>query len=349
MNGHLFFIHYSHPFFCGAMAEVLIYGYIGSYSAEAFIQELNASKGPLTVRINSNGGDPEAAFGMIAKYAEYAGKKIVKVDGKAHSSAAYFVAFADEVEALDCSQFILHRAAYPDWIESDPELMTGDRLKSLKIVNDKLRAALEAKCDGAKLKALKNVTFDEMFAVDTRIDVLLTADEAKAIGLVNTIKTLTPEKSAEVERLTVAAAEKEYGIPMAARAATPPAANTPQKTKPDMSLTKEELKAQNPALYAAIVNEGAEAERDRVGALMAFIDADPETVKKSIKEGKALTQTMMAELTVKMAGKTQLTSLKVEGAAEVETAEVETKEKNAKQKQLETFEADLDKKLGLKK
>ena len=60
--------------------EVLIYGGINVYSAEAFINSVNNVEGDsLVVRMDTNGGDPQSTFGMVAKFNEFEGDKLLKV------------------------------------------------------------------------------------------------------------------------------------------------------------------------------------------------------------------------------------------------------------------------------
>ena len=68
-----------------------------------------------------------------------------------------------------------------------------------------------------------------------------------------------------------------------------------------ISMNKEQLKAEHPALYAEILKEGVEQERDRVGAFMAFQESSPEAVKAAIENGDAFSHKKAAELSAAMA------------------------------------------------
>ena len=46
--------------------------------------------------------------------------------------------------------------------------------------------------------------------------------------------------------------------------------------------TLEELKAQHPAIYEAAIAEGRKEEKERIDALMKFIDTDKEAVVDAI-------------------------------------------------------------------
>ena len=330
------------------MLEVLIYGLIGAFSAEEFIKAINEDSDAeeLTVRVNTDGGDPQMAFGMAAKFNEFAGKKTVKVDGKAYSSGLFFLAYADNVEALDVSEFLVHRAAYPSWIESSPEFFTDELRANLESVNKSLRAAFEAKVDVKLFEQMKGVKTKDIFSLDSRIDVFLTAKEAKKIGLVNKINKLTPAKAKKInafcEDFKMAAqfeveAEKE----------TEQNIENSSKNK-DMKLTLEALKTDSPELFAEVLGMGVAQEKDRVGAWLAWSSVDPEAVAEGIKSGEAITTTAVQELTVKQNAAAAKAGLTTESAPTVE-AEKETIENHDDQpSELESLEAKLDAELGLK-
>ena len=227
--------------------EVLLYDFIFSQSAKEFINTLEENKEEdIVVRINTDGGSPEYGWGMINKFAEHPGAKKVKVDGKAYSMGSFFLAYADEVEASDVSQFLIHRAAYPSWFE---ENMSEELRENLNNVNASLKKAIRAKIDESKLKSLKGVSLNDIFSNDSRKDVFLNASEAKAIGLVNKITKLTPAKKAEIDF---------SNAKIAAQFAGSLASIQPTESPKIENMTLEELKENHPEAYAAAVAEGAE-------------------------------------------------------------------------------------------
>jgi ATP-dependent protease ClpP protease subunit len=227
--------------------EVLIYGSIEQWSVADFIKQIDESEGDLVIRVNSKGGSPEYGFGLVAKLKEYEGRKTIKVDGTAFSFGAFLLAYADEVEALDVAEFMIHRAAYPAWFEQSAEYFTDELKGNLARVNKSLRTAFENKIDVDAFAKLKGVTMDELFSMDSRKDVFLSAKEAKKIGLINKITTITPEKKAEIDSIFVDIAAKYNGAP------TPtPIIPTENKTqKIETKMTIEDLKSQHPSVYAS--------------------------------------------------------------------------------------------------
>jgi ClpP class serine protease len=105
-----------------------------------------------------------------------------------------------------------------------------------------------------------------------------------------------------------------------------------------MDLVK--LKAEHPAVYAQAVaigdEQGESREKDRTGAFMAFIEIDPKAVAEKVKSGENMTQTFMAEMSVKQMGAAKVVEMEKESPkptnteAEVKTAENIAAEKEAK-------------------
>lgn len=336
------------------MKEVLIYGSIYTFSAEAFIQAINeVGEEGLTTRVNCRGGDVMAGFGMIAKYAEYKGPKKIKVDGCAYSMALFMLAYAEDVEALDVSEFLIHRAAYPEWIERDPEIMTADMWANLDRMNKSLRTAFENKIGAegvAEFERLKGVKLKDIFSNEGRKDVTFSAAEAKKIGLINRIEKITPAKksaiSADMQRIAAEAMALGYNV--AAPAPTPaPVSEVPVSTpkkeilKP-RHMTLEQLKAEHPAIFDAAVKIGVEKENERVKAFLEFQDVDAAGVKKGIIEGKDLTPSQMAEFGRKMFSAAALDATKKGAPGAVTTEEQpEGGEAGAKAKKSAEYLADI--------
>lgn len=323
--------------------EILLYTGLYSYSAGNFVAALEENKGSdIAVRINSGGGEVLSTFGMIAKFSEHPKGKKIKVDGLAGSMAAFMCCYADEVECLDVSEFVFHRAAYSSWIEEDSELFSNDMRASLQAVNAKLRAAMESKFKAEDFKRITGVSLDDLFSLDSRIDVKLNADQAKALGLVNKVINITPEKRAEIENTVMGIAASYVPKVPKAETANPPQQQS-QNTKRTMTLA--ELQQQHPDTYAAAVQAGVAQERDRVGSFLAFNDIDPEAVTKGITEGKTLTATQMAEFSRKAMSKQLLAGVTADSAGAIETGEV--KDTTKQPEAVSAFEAEVRKDLKL--
>lgn len=306
--------------------ELYLYSPVYDFVAKDLIAAMEENKGgDITIRSNTPGGSVFAGWGIIAKMQEVGNVKI-KVDGLAASMGCYMLLFADKVECLDISRFILHRA--------DGYVGSEEDQKFLDDVNKDLRAKITSKIDAAKLKELKGVTINDIFNPETRLDVYLNAKEAKAIGLVDKINKVNPsEIKAFNEKFFAIAAEHE---PI----------KTPEPKPKTMTLEK--LKAEHPEIYAKAVATGVAQEKDRVEACMAFIEIDAVGVKAAIEAGKPLSQKQMADFALKAMSKNTLKKVEADSADTVETDEVDGKEKTEKEKKIAAFEKEAKKDLGLK-
>ena len=332
--------------------QICIYGPIREWLATDVIQQIAQAAEDnqgITVRINTEGGDPQYGWGMAAAFNEFEGDKTVCVDAKAYSAGTYFVCYADKVIAYDVSEFLIHRAAYSAWFESNPEYFTEDLRANLERINKSLRQALEAKIDVAKFEKMKGVKMKDIFSLDARIDVYLTAKEAKQIGLVSEVRSISAEQVAAQQTMFETYNQGSDAVRSAAEAAAKAGANpgtNPVQTKIVNKMTLAEFKTQHPAIYAEAVAVGVAEERDRVGAWLVHNETDPKAVAEGINSGDPISMTAAQELMVKSFAKTQKDALGAEGAPAVQT---EKPPKEGEQTEAEKLGAQLDAKLGLNK
>ena len=304
--------------------EVLIYGAINVYSAEEFINSVNNIEGDsLVVRMDTDGGDPQATYGMVAKFNEFKGEKLLKVDGRANSSGFFFVAMVDNVEALDVSQFIVHRAAYSEKVEKSP-LFEGEVKANLKIINDSLMNSFSAKINVPLFEEMKGVTIAEIFSMDARIDVKLSAEEAVKIGLIKKYNKLTAEMTASIDK-------KRFEIEANYK---PKSVNKSVQIKVE-NMTKEEFKAANPDGYKSIVEEG-------VAQKEASIKAEALKVEAKRVEREAIKAELLAE--IKASQVDPLANIVEENAPVISAVVAPV---IAEMTELEKISAKLDKELGL--
>ena len=294
--------------------EILIYGDINSDSATEFMNSMNdVIEDDIVVRVATDGGDPEYGFCMVAKFNEHPKGKKLKVDGKAYSMGTYLCLYADYVEALNVSQFLFHRAAYPDWFEKS-DRFTEERKTNQNNVNASLRDAMEAKIDVPLFEKITKVTLDRLFSTEERVDVYLNAKDAKKIGLIDKVVNITPKKKAEIVALRMVAKNNLNQEDLEIEEEV-------ELTNKFMTLT--EFKIAHPELYAKVLTEGVDQERDRVGSWLPFMTADTEMVTAAIKEGKTLSATAMSELNVKMFSAASLGAITASNPVAVSTSEVE--------------------------
>lgn len=323
--------------------EILLYSGIYNFVAADIITAMDeAANEDIVMRINSPGGDVFAGWGIIAKMCERTMATTIKADGFVASMAANICLYASKVECLDVTRFLFHRADGPTSTPEDQAFLNS--------INADLKKKMCAKIDDAALQELTGYSINDMFNPEKRIDVVLTAAQAKKVGLVDKINKVSP---AELKAYN----EKYYSI--AALSSMPLARVSEVKPLNSKKMTIAELKASHPDVYAAIIAEGVAQEKDRVGAYMAFLAVAPKEVSEGIKGDKPLSQTQMAEFSLKAVSSKVLaaavadttTAAVVTEAAPVAAApgapaagSVEAK----KQAEVEAFEASVRAKLGLK-
>ena len=314
--------------------EILFYSYVNASTVSNYINAMNENmdEPSLVLRINSGGGHVDDAVGLIAKTKEYKGDLKIKVDGYADSMAAFFLFYADanNIEATDLSTSVIHRAAYPEWVEASKELMTEDRVNALKRTNENLRSVMESRVDANLWQEVTGKTLDEVFSMESRIDVKLNAKQMKKLGIIGKINTITPKKKAEIDAISIRmAASSEVKVVNE---------EVEIKTKPEKKkMTKEELKASHPEVYNAIIAD----ERDRVGAWMAFVEIDAKRVQEGIKAGSNLGQTDIAELSLQALSNKEVKAIEAASAPEIETEKIEVDAKSEDEVRLEAFEAEF--------
>lgn len=337
--------------------EILIYGPIYSFvTAEIVAQmaEVEAAD-TMVMRINTDGGNVLDGFSMAAKFNEFAGKKTVKVDGRAYSMGAFLCCYADEVVALDVSRFMIHRAAYPDWFEKS-DMFTDQLRAELTEVNAMLMDAIKNRVDVKKFEEITGTKLKEVFSMDSRVDVFLNAKQAKQIGLVSKIEKITPQKRAEY-------AAK---FPQMAALYTPEAeVETSEETqenendninKNHNTMTAEDFKLKHPeaaaAMTASAEKAGAEKEKNRVAAWLKFNEVDPAAVKAGIESGESITEDDITKFVEAKMTANAAAQIEAETTAEettVETTKVDEKgEETAEDKALADFESKIDAALGIK-
>lgn len=105
----------------GEDPELEFYGYISEYSwfedditPKKFKDDLYAlgNGGPITVRLNSGGGDPIAASMIRSIMTDYPGPITVRIDGLAASAAVAVAMAGKKVRIMDTAYMMIHDPAY---------------------------------------------------------------------------------------------------------------------------------------------------------------------------------------------------------------------------------------------
>lgn len=313
--------------------ELYIYSYISDWGAEKFISALHSYMGQdVVVRQNTPGGNVFAAHGMAAKIKEH-GNVTMKVDGTSMSAGNHLLLYAKNVEALDVSKFVLHRA--------DMYVETVEEQKFLNSINDDIKKAMLARIDNDKLKELKGVSIEDLFDPGQRLDLVLNAAEAKEIKLIDKVVSHTPETMKKI----AANADKYFRI--AATVIPDPI------IKNQNTMTLDELKSKHPELFNQVFalgkTEGTTTEKDRIEAVLVFQDLNP-VIKEAVASGKPLTAKAQAELSLDALKKTTTENLAAAAASadKTKTGEDAADNKDGKKPEVTKFEVEARAKLGLK-
>lgn len=318
----------------------------------------------LIVRVNTIGGEPDYMLSIVEKIQEISDQVIIKGNAQMHSAGFFLMAYVpvDRVEVADITQSVLHRAAYPNWMESSTDFPGSPYEITLSKLNKNMEKALRARIDVAALEALpqmaeKGIKLKDIFSMESRIEVALTATDLKKIGLVSKINKITPTKQAELTAMVSKFESCKSFEDLRAAASV-----TKEETEPNSNtMTLDELKSKFPAVYAQAkaegVAEGIADERDRVGAFLPFADIDLKAVTAGIESGKKISQKETSEFLRKSMSAEAIKKIQKDSPADVDTGEeqpvggdaAKTAEQKAKEKKKADFEASLDASLGLKK
>lgn len=269
--------------------ELYIYSPLYRYTAETANKELSRinDSEELTIRLNSPGGEVNAGFAIISKLQERKTPVKAIIDGEAASMAAFMLVFFGNVVANETSQIMFHKAAFASWYEP-----TADEQASLKAMNALFEQKMRAKVQG---KPGAEEFLSKLFEAEVRNNVNVSPQEALTLGIVDEVRTLQPTALLGAQMVAMV----EEGQTIQAVNNTPRGDNNKSK-----SMNLEQFKAEYPALYAQILEQGKKqgvtAERDRVEAWTVFAEVDPKAVAEGIAGGENISQKAMAEFSVKM-------------------------------------------------
>lgn len=347
--------------------DILLYGRISQYNAMFFHDQIaeateEEAEADMNLRINCEGGDPDYGMGVITKFQEMAAQFSITCETMIHSMALFLLCYVDtaKVKAIDTANAVLHRAAYPDWVEQSTWFAGSIQEALMKKSNKDLEKAFRASVDVKKLEALpqfteKNITLKNIFSTDGREEVLLSAADLKTIGLVGKIVKITPTKKATIDAM--AESFKTCSTPddfkLAAQATPKPPKVEAGKEEEELKnentrMTLAELKEKHAAVYAEAVADGVAKEKDRVEAALVYVDVDPAGVKKIIETGAVMTGKQMAEFGRKMMSTATLEKIE-DSSADALTTEEPKGAQTEKAKKLAAFEAGVDSSLKLEK
>lgn len=167
-------------------AEVYIYDAIGGMwgiSAAQFIADIKAIKSPVIhLRVNSPGGEVDAARAIATAIAQHPAKVIAHVDGLAASSASFLILAADEIE-MSAGAFVMVHAPWSMTVGN-----AADHTATAQLL-EKYGDAMAA--DYSRRTGKDEKTVRAWMAAET----WFSADEAVAAGLADRVIATTATKN----------------------------------------------------------------------------------------------------------------------------------------------------------
>ena len=201
------------------MNEILIYGDIGfEVQAKDIVNQLNDADGPVTVRVDSFGGDVYAGISILNALRRYPDVVTVYVDGMAASAASFIaVGGADRLIMSPNSSLLIH-GAWSQGMGNSEEM--AQLASNLNQITDNL-ATIYAEKTGQE-----PMYWRELMKQDTTF----TAEQAVEAGLADAVDELKKSARAEKRHAVMAAQRSRFaenggvrGVPeIETRAAAPP-------------------------------------------------------------------------------------------------------------------------------
>jgi ATP-dependent Clp protease, protease subunit len=171
--------------------ELEFYGYISEYSwfgdeitPALFKDQLYkfGNSGPVTVRMNSGGGDVIAASVIRSIIMDYPGRVTVRIDGLCASAATFVAIAGDVVKMQDTGFFMIH----------DPLALVWGNIEELKKALDLLKTVKDGIIDAYQVRTdLGTEKLGKMMTDET----WMTAVEAKAFGFVDEVVSNSQKKA----------------------------------------------------------------------------------------------------------------------------------------------------------
>ncbi len=163
--------------------EILLYGVIGEdFNGNAmanWLKDMDERADTIHVRINSNGGSVDEGLSLVSAILSARAYIHVHIDGIAASMAAVIAMCGDKVEMQDFAKLMIHDPYFAG--KSSSKLSEKER-KCLNNITDTLQTILSRR--GIEKESIASMMTDETW---------FTADEAKAVGLVDEV-VVTPRK-----------------------------------------------------------------------------------------------------------------------------------------------------------
>jgi ATP-dependent protease ClpP protease subunit len=158
--------------------------WLGGVSAETVVKQIRDATGPITLRINSPGGDVFAARAIQAAIEAHDGEVTAQVDGYAASAASLIAVAADKCIMASGAFMMIHKA-WTITLGNSDDLMESASL--LEKIDGSLAETYAAKAGG------EAAAYAELMRAET----WFTAQEAIDAGLADEVTAKAPKASAQ--------------------------------------------------------------------------------------------------------------------------------------------------------
>lgn len=156
-----------------------------------FASELNAGSGPVTIWLNSPGGDVVAAARIYNMLLDYPGKVTVNIDGIAASAASVIAMAASTVAMSPVSMLMIHNPA---------TLAMGDKTELSRAL-DMLESVKDSIINAYQLKTgLSRAKLSKLMDMETWMDATAAIDLGFANEILTSKQGSTPDKDDEPDK-----------------------------------------------------------------------------------------------------------------------------------------------------
>lgn len=253
------------------MNEILIYGDIGfEVQAKDIVNQLNDADGPLSVRVDSFGGDVYAGISILNALRRYPDVVTVYVDGMAASAASFIaVGGADRLIMSPNSSLLIH-GAWSQGMGNSEEM--AQLSADLNQITDNL-ATIYAEKTGQEPKYWR-----ELMKQDTTF----TAEQAVEAGLADAVAEFEKSARAEKRHAVMASGRSRFakqtggrGVPdIETRAAAPPPPVTRSESGDDNTTPSDGQKGDTVGILNQLAQELGKSPEDVQAALSGFFNEE---------------------------------------------------------------------------
>lgn len=253
------------------MNEILIYGDIGfEVQAKDIVSQLNHADGPLSVRVDSFGGDVYAGISILNALRRYPDEVTVYVDGMAASAASFIaVGGADRLIMSPNSSLLIH-GAWSQGMGNSEEM--AQLAADLNQITDNL-ATIYAEKTGQE-----PAYWRELMKKDTTF----TAEQAVEAGLADAVDELEKSARAEKRHAVMASGRSRFdkhagvrGVPeIETWAAAPPPPVTRSESGDDDTTPSDGQKGDTVGILNQLAQELGKTPEDVQSALSGFFNEE---------------------------------------------------------------------------